>query len=103
MKVNSGESGRVQERRWFLRARRGQIDEFEAAGLISLPFLNGSAFDGLIVIFATLFVSCTSFANRVEVAENTVLEGEPNSEERRQPKKAVVNDAQSITLSCSGK
>ena len=93
----------MQERRWFLRAGKGQIDEFEAARFIWLPFLNGSAFDSLMVIFATLFVSCTSFANRVEVDENTVLEGEQNSEERRKPKKAVVNDAQSIILSCSGK
>lgn len=101
MKVNSGTSGRVQDRRWFLRARSGQIDELEAARMISFPFLNGSAFEILMTIFATASVICTSFTKRVEVAENAELVGEQNSEERRKPKKAVVKDAQSIILSCS--
>ena len=77
----------------------GQINESFAASLMMMPCLKGSVLEALIRMWAKLPSRVMSDMRSVVVWSYFVLCVEVYSDTLRNPKKAVVNAAQSITLS----
>ena len=77
----------------------GQRIVLLAASRMVVPMRNGSVLDSLMTMFAMPFWRFMSSYNNVDEGSYFVLWDEVYSETRRNPKKAVVMAAQSMSLS----
>ena len=85
--------------RYSLKARIGHKGELLLARRMTVPSRNGSVLEALMLTLAMSLSMVRSWCSRVDCGSYFVLCVDVYSDTRRNPKKAVVRAAQSISLS----
>ena len=86
-------------RQKILRELTGHIEWLVEHSLSTQPWRKGSVFEVLMLIRAFDSISVMSSNSRVAVGSNLCIVGDRYSDERKNPKKAVVQAVQSICRS----